>query len=901
MTVVAEVTEAGRRQLELLASTPFSRLWDRVQALVERRGLELGESAVSLPAPTEAERLAISGLLGRPRSGGATLRVRLADLDARLREGPLGAGIANVLALLGRSVRDRGAEAEALQRAIDDAQSAARASRLRSEAWFVSWLDGLISDGTVKRLVNEASADLLELACRAFEAVPADGIPLPVFATRITGTTKGLDAGILATLVLRGLALRAGVPKPVRAAERRALWESFGVVADDLSSDVLVLNLPVVGRTRLDDWLRGAAADGMPMRITLHQLVSYHLEARPAHVWICENPAVIRAATRRHGGACAPMVCSEGQPSTAFDMLLDALARHGCEFAYHGDFDWPGVRIAAAIRSRHGVAMWRMGRGDYQSALQTLDIEELPELSGDTTSTVWDPELSRAMNEAKRAVFEESVIDTLIEDVAVGRAPTPTGRARTSVRELIGLGRCGHRVHLDRHGDPGRKANTSAFLELLWNDLADHEEILVRRLEAARIDRDAPANVRLQRTLELMRAGSLLIAGGRLDIGDLSGNVPLLKRIDEPSELGAHAYLPAVVRATSSDPESGAGERQALALCGFAELLDYVQRWRPTKGILIGRDGVETDVELDAFRPRYQELRRRMRRVLAGIEPTQPGLKTECRLCAWREYCHEQLVNSDDLTLVPTVGESERARLRDIGLSSRQDLAAASSEKLESFGIGKRRAATLIRTARVQMAGVPEILAPWARPHADLELAYDIEDDLFEPYTYLHGLLFRASGRTDVEYDPVCARLPELERDLWSRFVGRIAELAKHESFCVYVYGSHERTMLRRLAQQYGGGEIIEPFVAHFVDVYDAIKKTVVLPTESMSLKAVATWLGFNWRDPDPSGAESIAWWAEYAGDPIGKRSLLDRILAYNEDDLRATIAVVDWLARNAR
>jgi uncharacterized protein len=336
-----------------------------------------------------------------------------------------------------------------------------------------------------------------------------------------------------------------------------------------------------------------------------------------------------------------------------------------------------------------------------------------------------------------------------------------------------------------------------------------------------------------------------------------------------------------------------------VALCGFAELIDHAQRWRPTKGIVIGNDGSEQDIDLDAFLPRYREVRRRMRRVLGGIEPTRPGSKSECGLCRWRVHCHDQLVATDDLTLLSTVGESERARLSDAGVASREELAAATPDALEAAGFGKRRAATLVRAARVQKSGTPEVIAVWARPNVELEIAYDIEDDVFEPYAYLHGLLLRPLGR-NASYEPICAAPPETERDLWSRLVNRVERLTTHNSFCVYVYGSHERTTLRRLAARYGRGDVIEAFIARFVDVHDALTKTVVLPTESVSLKAVATWLGFTWRDATPSGTESMAWWAEYARSPSSNRSALDRILAYNEDDLIATFAVVDWMSRLA-
>ncbi len=44
-----------------------------------------------------------------------------------------------------------------------------------------------------------------------------------------------------------------------------------------------------------------------------------------------------------------------------------------------------------------------------------------------------------------------------------------------------------------------------------------------------------------------------------------------------------------------------------------------------------------------------------------------------------------------------------------------------------------------------------------------------------------------------------------------------------------------------------------------------------------------------------------MAWWAEYMADPVGKEALRDRVIAYSEDDVRATFAVRDWLELHAR
>jgi len=62
------------------------------------------------------------------------------------------------------------------------------------------------------------------------------------------------------------------------------------------------------------------------------------------------------------------------------------------------------------------------------------------------------------------------------------------------------------------------------------------------------------------------------------------------------------------------------------------------------------------------------------------------------------------------------------------------------------------------------------------------------------------------------------------------------------------------------------------------------------------SIKALAKYWGFSWRDTNPSGAASIEWldrWVEM-DDPI----IRQRVLDYNEDDCRATRVVRDGVEK---
>jgi predicted RecB family nuclease len=69
----------------------------------------------------------------------------------------------------------------------------------------------------------------------------------------------------------------------------------------------------------------------------------------------------------------------------------------------------------------------------------------------------------------------------------------------------------------------------------------------------------------------------------------------------------------------------------------------------------------------------------------------------------------------------------------------------------------------------------------------------------------------------------------------------------------------------------------------------------MIWPTTSLSLKELAKFLGFKWRDTDPSGAGSIQWFHEWV--ETGDDSIRRRILEYNEDDCRAMRVLVDALS----
>jgi uncharacterized protein (TIGR02679 family) len=107
--------------------------------------------------------------------------------------------------------------------------------------------------------------------------------------------------------------------------------------------------------------------------VTLQQLDAHPIRLAPALIFACENPAVLRRACAELVPARPPLLCAEGQPSTAFHKLVRLAAAAGSELAYHGDFDWPGVAITAKVIDRHSTRPWRMTSADYLSGVKAGD------------------------------------------------------------------------------------------------------------------------------------------------------------------------------------------------------------------------------------------------------------------------------------------------------------------------------------------------------------------------------------------------------------------------------------------------------------------------------------------------------------------------------------------------
>ncbi|GGK79611.1 TIGR02679 domain-containing protein [Mangrovihabitans endophyticus] len=388
---------------DLTADPGWRRLLAAARRSLERTGGAL-DGTISLSMPDDAERLVVIGITGTHRPPGVgRVTVWLAELDAHLRA-VYDLGLADAVG----PFRDRPGERAREATARDDVISLAGTSRHAGTPWFTRWLAGLPLTRIVRAGVPFPSV------IAVLDALPAALEPLPAFAERVLGDTKALAGGSARGLVLRALAAWHGLPAPIGAEQERALWELAGVIPDDLASQVLVLNLPASGGP-LGDWLTSAAADHVPFRATLHQLRLYTLHLDAPAVFVCENPAILRAAAGRPG---SPLLCTEGVPSAAVHALLAAAP--AATIRWRNDFDWTGVRLTGSALTRYpGAVPWRMSAADYAGAAGSGVA-----LSGASAPTPWDPGLAELMSRTGRAVMEERLLDTLLNDLTHTTRPS---------------------------------------------------------------------------------------------------------------------------------------------------------------------------------------------------------------------------------------------------------------------------------------------------------------------------------------------------------------------------------------------------------------------------------------------------------------------------------------------
>ncbi|GAC01869.1 hypothetical protein GONAM_35_00390 [Gordonia namibiensis NBRC 108229] len=526
-----------------------------------------------------------------------------------------------------------------------------------------------------------------------------------------------------------------------------------------------------------------------------------------------------------------------------------------------------------------------------------------------------------------------------------------------SPRDLAG---CEHRVALDfgHEGRPGTEPDPPG-VQRRKEAAADHRAAvrdLLRGIHSDQpgaflaVDPESRAADRVAATMKACDAGVAWIWNAALPtdvehgrrghaellvrVGD--GYVPVIvvnHRITQPAKTAPDpSRPPSLVTsplwgwAPTPDPYRTArpNRRDALRLAQLTAMLVEIGRAPSTEsgGLRGGVIGVDADCivvhDTGAMLDDYHEVLDRRRAIAAQQVPTEPRRVAECRSCPWWVKCGPELEAVRDVSLVATGNQG--TALIEAGITTIDQLAAHRGDPPENWPGSARfddavigAIAWLTGTELVRRLDTPRVY------RADVEVDVDMES-YGEHGAYLWGTLRTDTTAPDepVVYRPFVTWDPLPTRDearsfaeFWAWLTAeRLAARQSGKTFAAYCYSQQaENRWLLGSADRFAGEpgiptrREVEAFIAsdEWVDIYEAVGENFICP-RGKGLKRVAPVAGFAWRDDDASGEASMEWYraavALGGGRPdLGQR---ERLLEYNEDDVRATKVLREWISGSA-
>jgi predicted RecB family nuclease len=387
------------------------------------------------------------------------------------------------------------------------------------------------------------------------------------------------------------------------------------------------------------------------------------------------------------------------------------------------------------------------------------------------------------------------------------------------------------------------------------------------------------------------------------------------------SRFGDFQYIPTTIELGKRPKQ----EYQVIAAY-HAELLRIVQGVEPETACLMLRTK-EASYHVDLRRWTVQ-MQRILSQCVESLETeTAPDIfisRQKCTLCHWYSDCYSIARAFNHLSLLPGVTPVRFAQLQALNITTPESLANTNPVDLENLpGFDSYIAPKLVLQAQSIISNrallLPDstrkleedniIFTPYTyinlsslRPNQvavkdirvsyPVELYFDIEAQPDLNLNYLLGVLVVDKIAQTERFYSFLAEKGEDEKLVWRQFVDLVNQYpeAPIYHFCVYEFDT-----VKRLAKLYGTpNDVALSILSRFVDVYEEIIKNVTLPVESYALKAIAKWLGFEWRDSEASGAKCIYWYDQWL--KTGNHAMLSIIQRYNEDDCRATRCVKDWL-----
>jgi len=526
---------------------------------------------------------------------------------------------------------------------------------------------------------------------------------------------------------------------------------------------------------------------------------------------------------------------------------------------------------------------------------------------------------------------------------------TPTGHNDLMADRLLTPSKitawldCAHFLTLQHEVEAGARPQPSgSFGEMAQMLLAkgmEHETAVLERYRVEGLsvcvvpDRDRENNESFQRWVD--RAGDVLSEGHDVVFQmpfvheGIRGIADFLRRVDDPDS-GTFTYEPIDAKLARREAKPG----HVLQLCFYAEAIEAATGVLPEHmHIELGSGRAETIRTADVL-AYWRRLRGQLASLLTDNAPTDTVAEPcdHCGFCDFEQVCEADWRAADSLVHVAGVRAADRVTLTNDGVAT---IAALAELDREVVDLDEARRETFVRQARlqVQARSAPEAKPPFElletpshTDHATLDDDADAPDPIgfaalpapddgdvfldFEGHPFWHadaelfflfGLIQRSSAG-EWEFTAFWAHDKAEEAVATKALIDHLA--TRRERFPdmhVYHYNHTERSSLERLVTEHGVAELaLEQMITTglFVDLLPVVKGAMQVGVEGYGLKHIERLTDYERGHEIDQGSGAVVeyerWMASKA--PAEGAVELDRIAAYNEDDVRATRALRDWL-----
>lgn len=481
---------------------------------------------------------------------------------------------------------------------------------------------------------------------------------------------------------------------------------------------------------------------------------------------------------------------------------------------------------------------------------------------------------------------------------------------------LLDYKRCSRRAFLNIYGDTTQQDPERDFLQKLRQENKRHGvsvlETFYSHYEQSYVS-GLSWREKAQATEQLMQQGveciykGILWIDNTLQSNDLSeesinilpenyqylGKPQLLIKQPGESKFGNWSYYPVSIHlGRKAKPE------YKLLATFYAQLLAIIQNTPVPTPELIVRPLKHSSVDIIQWLPKLQLILDECVTMLGTVQEPEVFISRQrCNLCRWYSYCYKIAQSQEHLSLVPGVTPSRYQSLQEIGVITTESLATANLNTIEEQ-IGAKLANKLQQQARSLVHNQP-ILHPQSQynpseklSNQTIELYFDIEAEPERNLDYLLGVVVVNRLTHTQKFYPLLAETPEEEGIIWRQFLELVN---RYDQAPIFHFSDYEKDTIQRLGNLYQTPDSqIKHLVSRLVDLHHCVTTSVILPVENYSLKSLANWLGFHWRDAGVSGDQCVCWYDQWLN--TGDRSCLASIVRYNEDDCLATLHLKNWL-----